>query len=120
MEISIGILITLGIILIFLLGILFGLAFDQENNEELKKIRMRKTKAYKLGFEEAKELFFTTPQEIKKADNEEMWLKAEIDTLKSEKDNLMRTIEEIQEKIIELENELFDLEEDLKGGDESG
>lgn len=54
MEISIGILITLGIILIFLLGMLFGLAFDQENNEELKKIRMRKTKAYKLGREEEK------------------------------------------------------------------
>ena len=54
MEISIGILITLGIILIFLLGMLFGLAFDQENSEELKKIRMRKTKAYKLGREEEK------------------------------------------------------------------
>ncbi len=54
MEISIGILIALGIILIFLLGILFGLAFDQENSEELKKIRMRKTKAYKLGREEEK------------------------------------------------------------------
>ena len=54
MEISIGILIALGIILIFLLGMLFGLAFDQENSEELKKIRMRKTKAYKLGREEEK------------------------------------------------------------------
>ncbi len=54
MEISIGILIALGIILIFLLGMLFGLAFDQENTEEVKKIRMRKTKAYKLGREEEK------------------------------------------------------------------
>ncbi len=33
---------------------LFGLAFDQENTEEVKKIRMRKTKAYKLGREEEK------------------------------------------------------------------
>ena len=50
-------LVLLGIILIFLLGMLFGLAFDQENSEELKKIRMRKTKAYKLGFREAREFY---------------------------------------------------------------
>lgn len=112
MEICIGILITLGIILIFLLGTLFGLAFDQENSEELKKIRMRKTKAYKLGFREAREFYLKKPLEIEEVSAEDFWHKVEIDTLKSEKDNLMRTLEEAQEKIMKLENELFELEEE--------
>ena len=112
MEISIGILITLGIILIFLLGTLFGLAFDQENNEELKKIRMRKTKEYKLGFREAREFYLKKPLEIEEVSAEDFWHKVEIENLKSEKNNLMRTLEEAQEKIMKLENELFELEEE--------
>lgn len=85
---------------------------NYEERQERRKVRMRKTKEYKLGFREAREFYFKEPLEIEEVSAEDMWLKAEIDTLKSEKDNLMRTIEEAQEKIMELENKLYELEEE--------
>ena len=127
MEISIGILITLGIILIFLLGILFGLAFDQENNEELKKIRMRKTKAYKLGREEEKSatqesalemacvMINLSDQEIERLEEKENLSNEEKDKLLKllrRKIKRLKTTNQNQQLIIEtLKN---------KGGDESG
>ena len=127
MEISIGILITLGIILIFLLGTLFGLAFDQENNEELKKIRMRKTKAYKLGREEEKSatqesaleiacaMINLSDQEIERLEEKENLSNEEKDKflkLLRRKVKRLKTTNQNQQLIIEtLKN---------KGGDESG
>lgn len=127
MEISIGILITLGIILIFLLGTLFGLAFDQENNEELKKIRMRKTKAYKLGREEEKSatqesaleiacaMINLSDQEIERLEEKENLSNEEKDKLLKllrRKVKRLKTTNQNQQLIIEtLKN---------KGGDESG
>lgn len=122
MEISIGILITLGIILIFLLGTLFGLAFDQENNEELKKIRMRKTKAYKLGREEEKSALEIACAMINLSDQEIERLEEKENLSNEEKDKLLKllrrkvkrlkTTNQNQQLIIEtLKN---------KGGDESG
>lgn len=65
MSVGVGLLITMGIILIFLLGIVSGIVITDQNDEEKQKDRLRNTRAYKLGQEEAK-------QEIEKSTQNEL------------------------------------------------
>ena len=65
MSVGVGLLITMGIILIFLLGIVSGIIITDQNDEEKQKERLRNTKAYKLGQKEAK-------QEIEKSTQNEL------------------------------------------------
>lgn len=65
MSVGVGLLITMGIILIFLLGIVSGIVITDQNDEEKQKERLRNTRAYKLGQEEAK-------QEIEKSTQSEL------------------------------------------------
>lgn len=65
MSIGVGLLITMGIILIFLFGIVSGIVITDQNDEEKQKERLRNTRAYKLGQEEAK-------QEIEKSTQNEL------------------------------------------------
>lgn len=65
MSVGVGLLITMGIILIFLLGIVSGIILVDQNDEEKQKERLRNTKAYKLGQKEAKqELDKSTQNEL--------------------------------------------------------
>ena len=65
MSVGVGLLITMGIILIFLHGIVSGIIITDQNDEEKQKERLRNTKAYKLGQKEAK-------QEIEKSTQNEL------------------------------------------------
>lgn len=66
MSVGVCLLITMGIILIFLLGIVSGIILVDQNDEEKQKERLRNTKAYKLGQKEAKqELDKSTQNELK-------------------------------------------------------
>lgn len=65
MSVGVGLLITMGIILIFLLGIVSGIVITDQNDEEKQKERLRNTRAYKLGQKEAK-------QEIEKSTQNEL------------------------------------------------